>query len=86
MSNSHIIPLVSITPDTAGKENGKWEGDEVRGGGGGGGREREEEGNLRRRRGSEKGIEEEEVTAWTKTGDMHESLNTLPTQTSPHTS
>ena len=39
-----------------------------------------DEGGKRERKGKER------VTKWTKTGDMHESLNTLPTQTSPHTS
>ena len=58
---------------------------------GGGERGREEEGKEEKlRRGGEGGKGErkgkERVTKWTKTGDRHESLNTLPTQTSPHTS
>ena len=47
-------------------------------------RGRKKSGGEEVREGREKG--KERVTKWTKTGDMHDSLNTLPTQTSPHTS
>ena len=56
---------------------------------GGGERGREEEG-KKSGGGGEEGKGErkgkERVTKWTTTGDMHDSLNTLPTQTSPQTS